>query len=545
MIYKEEEVISLLKKHSENTEQWVRDARAKSTTFKALVNGVGFHKELIQKIEHLESNERALVRKKYSKDIRDLFSRVFKKRQNVFDANGGSENTGIKNNNINQSFNDRVSKFKANKSLFNYLSETYFKLQDVDPNGGIMLEYKKINDTFDLYPSYKSIFDIRYYQSNGQMVDFIIFEPKVIGDGLFNMWRFVDSLNDYYVIEIGGNFIIDKNKSFNHPFGSVPFQILSEECVIGSEVRVNSVDEISELAKDYARDKSILTIYKFQKGAPIHYRYGNMKCSSCSGLGKQGNEICNTCTGTGKPLKADVSDVYLFPIPKDNQPFLGDKIAGFVSPDLDTWKQYKEDLRDAENIIEDTIWGTDKTHQDKNTNETATGRYIDIQPISNKLNTYSNVIENVYNYFANCILNFVDLSKDKDDYIYHRSLGRHYIIESPDVLTERYGKSKIAGDNNTILDKQLEEIILSKYKNDPITQSKMIKKAQVEPYVHMSISEVNEFYSSEESYKKTAFQKFWLTANTEKTVEQLNKEFSQYMLTNSIEFIKKEQVVEV
>ena len=37
--------------------------------------------------------------------------------------------------------------------------------------------------------------------------------------------------------------------------------------------------------------------------------------------------------------------------------------------------------------------------------------------------------------------------------IYQRSFGRRYIIESPDVLMEKYGKAKEQGDNNTILDK--------------------------------------------------------------------------------------------
>lgn len=532
MTYTEDEVKELLKKHSEKVDQWVKDARTQSKTLKALVNGDGFHEELIERIEHLESLERAEVRRKYSKDIRDLFNRVMKKRQNVFDANGGSENDSIKNDTIKNLFEDKISNFKANKSLYKYLSENYFQLTDVDPNGVIMLEYKQKNNDFDLYPSYKSIEDIRYYQQNGQVVEYLVFEPKINEQTTTKTWRFVDDATDWTFLEVAGSFTLVQDRTFKHPFGKVPAIILSEHCVIGSDVRISPVHPVLELSKDYARDKSVLTIYKFQKGFPVHWRYSSV-CKSCSGLGKLGDKTCSTCDGKGYPKKSDVSDIHLLPIPKEGQPLLGDKVAGFTTPDLDTWKQYKEDLRDMELLIEDTIWGTDKTHQSEQSNETATGRFIDVQPISNTLNIYSDVVEYVYNTLANWTLNFVDLSKPREEHLYNRSFGRRYIIESPDVLMEKYGKAKEQGDNNTILDKLLEELILSKYKSDPYMQSKMIKKAHVEPYVHQSISEVYDYFGKAEANKKVLFQKFWQDANKDKTEEQLTIDFKQYFLTNN------------
>ena len=541
MVFTEEEAKEILKKHIEKTEQWVVDAREQSRTLKALVTGDGFNEELIKRIEHLESLDRANVRRKYSKDIRDLFNRVMKKRQNVFDANGGSENSELSNETIIKAFNERLSNFKANKSLYKYLSENYFQLTDIDPNGVIMLEYKSKGEDYDLYPSYKSINDIRYYEQNGQTVDYIVFEPKINKETQAKTWRLVDDKKDYTFLELSGTFTEVPNKTFEHPFGQVPCVILSEHCVIGSDVRLSPVNPVLQLSKDYARDKSILTIYKFQNGIPIHWRYSSV-CKSCAGLGKTGNNACTTCDGKGYPTKSDVSDMHILPIPKDNQPFLGDKVAGFTSPDLDTWKQYKDDLRDMELLIEDTIWGTDKTHQSEQSNETATGRFIDVQPISNTLNIYSDVVEYVYNTLANWTLNFVDLTKDKNEILYQRSFGRRYIIESPDVLMEKYGKAKLQGDNNTILDKLLEEFILSKYKSDPYMQSRMLKKAKVEPYLHLSLKEVFDYYGAIESNKKVLFQKFWQAANQDKTEEQLTEEFNQYFNINNT--IKNESSTE-
>lgn len=531
MIYDINSIKLLLKEHSNKTHDWVTKAREENKTLKALVNGEGFSEVLIKKIEHLESAERANVRRKYSKDIRDLFVRVWKKRQNVFDANGGSENLKIKSETLTKEFNKILSSFKSNKSLYKYLAENLFQLTDTDPNGVIMLEYKT-GEEIDLYPVYRSINDIRYYKSDGQLVDYIVFEPKVNESISVRTWRFVDDKTDYTFTEVDGDFILDEEKTFDHPFGKVPCIILSEKQVTGSEERISPVDPVVELAKDYARDKSVLTIYKFQKGMPIHWRYGS-KCKPCSGLGKIGSDTCPSCDGKGFPRKSDVSDVHILPIPKDGQPFLGDKVAGFSSPDLATWEQYKKALRDMESLIDDTIWGTDKTHQTENNNETATGRYIDIQPITNTLNEYSDVAEYVYNTLSNWVINFVDQSKDKDEVLYHRSLGRRYIIESPDVLMDKYGKAKENGDNNTILDKLMEEIILSKYKSDPYMQSQMLLKSKVEPYLHLSTKEVYDYYGAEESNKKVLFQKFWINADKNKTADVLTNEFEQYFNTNN------------
>lgn len=538
MAYKETEIKAFLKTHSEKTEQWVLDARASNTTLKALVTGEGFNVELINRIEHIESSKRAEARKKYAKDIRDLFSRVMKKRQNVFDANGGSINNLIKNKSIKEQFAERLSNFKANKSLYQYLSGLYFNLTDIDPNGCIMLEYKNEGkdenktDILNLYPSYKSIHDIRFYKSRGQLVDYIVFEPKVNEETGYKIWRIVDDAKDYTFFEISGTFTEVPDKTFKHPFGKVPVMILSETCVLGTELRLSPLNQVLELAKDYARDKSVLTIYKFQNGIPFHWRYGSV-CKSCNGLGKTGEQKCKGCDGKGHPTRGDVTDMQIIPLPKDGQPSLGDKIMGYSSPDLETWKQYKEDLRDMEMVIDDTIWGTDKTHQSDHSNETATGRFIDVQPIANTLNDYSNVAEYVYNTMALWVLNFTDQTKDKNEILYQRSFGRRYIIESPDVLLEKYGKAKEKGENNTILDKLLEEFILSKYKSDQVMQERMLKKSKVEPYLHLSIKDVHDIYGKVESNKKVLFQKFWQEAKTDKTAEQLTEDFNTYFNNNN------------
>ena len=542
MKFTEEEVLKIVKEYSEKPEKWVKEAREKHEVLNALVTGKNFMDVLIDKIEHIEPSKRALARKKYSKDIRDLFYRVLNKRENVFDANGGSEDITINNETIRKLFSHTISNFKANKSLFSYLADNYLNLLDIDPNGVIFLEYKDkegSENEKELYPTYKSIKDIRYYESKGQLLDYIIFEPKVkydetfgISDKMPKIWRIVDDATDWSIKQSGGSFTVIPEKTFNHQFGKPPCIILSSQEEVGEEIRLSPIEPILEQAKDYARDKSILTIYKFINGFPLHWRF-QAQCSECSGLGKiGGEESCGSCDGKGYMTRGDVTDVYPIPIPNGDQPNLAPNIAGYISPDLETWKQYNSDLKDKEILIEDTYWGTEKFMSQKIQNETATAKFIDTQPITNQLNKISNLVEYVHNTLANFVLNFVDKTKNKDEKQYHRSYGRRYIIESPDALLEKYQLAKEKGDNITILDKLLEEYILSKYKSDPKSQDIMLKKATIEPNVHLSNKEIYDYFGAEEVEKRVLFNKFWGQVEKTKDKEVLTQEFEKYYNEN-------------
>ena len=98
---------------------------------------------------------------------------------------------------------------------------------------------------------------------------------------------------------------------------------------------------------------------------------------------------------------------------------------------------------------------------------------------------------------------------------------------------EKYGKAKEQGDNNVILDKLMEELILSKYKSDPYMQSLMLKKMKIEPYIHLSIKDTQEMFGSEEANKKILFPKFWQQADLDKEWQQLEIDFNTYFNTNN------------
>lgn len=536
IFHTEEEAINFVKIHSKSTPKWVSDAREEHTTLKALVFGENFHKELITRIEKIESEDRAKSRKKYSKDIRDLFNRVMQPRTSVFNAPGGSVHNEITSESVKEKLAEVLKHFKGQKSIKKYLSENFFKLEDTDPNGLIFLEY---NEDIDIFPTYKSINDIRFYISDGQLCRILLFEPveKKVGNRIWFEWRVIDGEKDYTIKQDGQTFTLIEEKTFEHPFGNVPAVILSDIQKMGTETRITPLFPIVELSKDYARDKSIRTIYKFQHGFPRHWRY-DAPCRRCQGTGKTGEDDCKICTGTGSLRTTDITDTTVLAFPREDEPIVTPNLEGFVSPDLETWARMNEDLKDNEELIDATMWGTRRIK--KSTNETATGRFIDIQQVHNSLQPFTDNVEWVTNQLIKWVEFWIN-GMPKDAQEFKIVYGRMYIVESSDIILERYTESRAKGDNNTILDKLLDEYILSKYQNDPVTLEMMQKKRELEPYIHDTTKDVNDWFGSKEAEKKVLFPKFWEQTDTSKDIKTLQTALDKYYIDNTNVTINKEE----
>lgn len=495
------------------------EMRKYSKQLKALVNGDDFMEELIDKIEGLESERKAKARKMYSRSVKDLFTRLFQPIDNIYYASGGSKDYDIINSDIKKIFISKIANIRDDKPLSEWIQTYAVPLMNTDPNGLIFLEYTT-EPNIDIYPTYKSSSNLRYYQANGQMVGYVIFEPKILNKRTF--WRIVDDLNDKTFEQIGTYFVIVPELSFEHPFGQTPAIICSNVQLAGESEKLAPIDDIIDVAKEYARDQSFLTLYKIYKGNPIFWKYVQY-CGECSGTGKSGDSNCDSCNGHGKMMaKNDVTDVVELPIPDDGDtPVIAPNIAGFISPDLDVWKQYSEELETLEKKMYKTHWGTNYgMHSNTGSIKTATEVMFDKQPMETRLNKYADYVEYVEWKISEWVLNFYDLSKNKLESKITVNLGRRYIIESYDVLLDRYELSVKAQDNSVVLDKLFIEYLGAKYRNNPIDLHISLLKASIEPYIHIDTKTVLEVFGQEEAQRKILFGKWW------RTLKEFSKESS-------------------
>lgn len=527
MIFQDQtEAILAIKNNLKVSSEFI-EMREYSKELRALVNGDDFLEELICKIEGIESEQKAIARSKYSRSIKDMFTRLFQPIDNIYYATGGIKEYDISQETIKKAFLFQIANIRDGKTLSEWVQSNAIKLFNTDPNGVIFLEYKTEPKT-EVYPTYKSIDKIRYYKSNGQLLEYVIFEPKIKQDGSY--WRIVDDLHDWTFKQVGSDFVFVDEKSFNHPFGKVPAIICSNIHNPGEKIKLAAIDGVIDIAKEYARDTSFLTLYKVYKSNPIFWKYIQY-CAECSGTGKQGNESCTSCNGLGKMVaKSDVTDVVELPVPDDREsPVIAPNIAGFISPDLDVWTKYEETNKLTEESIYKTHWGTNYGMQSVAGQKTATEVTFDKQPLENQLNKYADYAEFVEWKLSEWILNLYDTSKSKEESAITINLGRRYIIDNYDTLLDRYEKSVAAEENSVVLDKLFLEYLGAKYRNNPIDLQANLLKARIEPYLHMTFSKVKDIFGNDEAQRKILFQKWWSETNTfNKTSEQLTSEFNTW-----------------
>ena len=152
--------------------------------------------------------------------------------------------------------------------------------------------------------------------------------------------------------------------------------------------------------------------------------------------------------------------------------------------------------------------------------------------LENQLNKYADFCEYIEWKLSEWLLNFYDPVKKKDESKITINLGRRYIIESYDVLLERYEKSVQAQENNTVLDKLFVEYLGAKYRNNPIDLQANLVKAQVEPYLHLQLKDVIDIFGKEEAQRKVLFQKFWQTVTNFNDASKIENEFNSWFSKN-------------
>lgn len=526
------EAIEAIKKHEPIKKEWTK-MREDSKELKALVNGDNFIDELLEKIEFIESDKKARARMKFSRSIKDTFARIFQPIDNIYYATGGIKEYEINDKELKIKYLKKIASIRDGKTLSEWVQTKGIQIFNTDPNGIIFLEYKT-TPTLDVYPTYKSINSVRYYEKRGQQVEFVLFEPFTIETKTY--YRIVDDVWDRTFIKDGQNWYLQESMSFIHPFGECPAVVCSNINNVGDEIMLPAIHTIVDISKELARDQSILTLYKIFKGLPLFWKVVQM-CGDCGGSGKSGDEKCGTCNGHGKYVgKNDVTDVIEVPLPEGDEKLLtGDNIGGYLSPDLQTWTKLEESIDMLEEKMYKSHWGTSfGMRTNGNVEKTATEIIFDKQPFENQLNKYADYVEYIEWKLSGWILNLFDSQKDKSTDLVTINLGRRYVIESYDVLLERYELAVKAQSNNVILDKLFEEFLFSKFRNNPIDLQISLTKAKCEPYLHQTTDKVLMIFGNIEAQKKVLFQEFWIGVTDYSNVDKIKSDFNLWFEANKV-----------
>ena len=512
---------------------WVDLARKEEKKLNVHINGIGTA-EYLKQIDGIENDRQYQLRIKTATSNKYIFENILRPVDKVFSANGGSTTIKTKTEQSQKILAEKLQNFNGGFSLRKWIEVIQSGKYYGSPSGLLFFEWKDK----ETWPTFKSIHAIKNYSKNGRKIDWVLFEGEKRKDETGKekpgeYFRFVDDAFDYLFYKLDTNIQLIEDETFENPFGFVPAITNSNIYDSTLTYNISPVDSVIELADHYLRTNSVKNIYEFLHGYPIFWAIVE-SCRKCDGTGLYDGETCTKCNGDGHTFRKDVSDVLKIKPPRTNDdPKIAPDIAGYIQPDLETWREQRIELEWLYNLMSFAIWGTT---QERAENETATGAFIDVQPVNDRLNKFADAYEQT----EHLCINIVGTFYIRENYEFSSvNYGRRFLVEPPDKIWEKYQKAKVAGSPKETLDYLLVQFYQSEFKDDKKSLAIALKGIDIEPFVHKTDEEINSLpVSDEDKKRKFYFNEFWKTVDTEikllKSVDELNKIFDEFILTKNL-----------
>jgi hypothetical protein len=463
-------------------QEWVKQARSEAKRLR--VHMIGTQEDTskyLNKIEMYETADQYFARRKHCTPNKAVFSELLAPVDKIFTARGGSRVIDVGSDKVKLDLENYIKEIEGGRSVQRWLKDVWKLQYFIDAAGVILME----SDGKFSYPTFKSIDHIRNYQRDGRQIDWIVFEPvhdgdkkiaRAVGNGWDAQWD-VSNPDEPKIIE--GTVIELTYK--------VTPALINGTKEAGDLTRmISDLDEVMDIADHYLRTTSVKNIHEFQHGIPVYWEYG-APCNVCNGTGLvQNGATCHACNGDGFKQRKDISEKIRLKTPKNTeQPTIAPDVAGFVEPSHETWEQYRTEQKNLIQKLHDTFWGTHT--KEKADNETATGRFIDQQPVHDKLSTIAMTFEETDKWIVDQVGHFHFRDTYKGASIHY---GRRFLIETPSAIWDDYQKAIKDGAPEAVKDYKLMQYWQSELRDDPLQMAAAMKLIQVEPFVHMSPSEV-------------------------------------------------------
>lgn len=442
----------------------------------------------LSKIDYFEKDQLLTLRQKYSPSNEDFFGRLHRPIDKIWSASGGSANYYL-DESRKKALLDKLKNIKDGYSVRKWMETFWLLPSHYDPMGMTFIE---VGDE-EAYPVYRSCQDLfSIPPPNGRKYEYIFFskddrinaikkEPNNSGN---TYYRVVDDAADYLIMWDGSKATIIDKYSFDNHFGEVPAITNGNKYDPIRKFYISPDDEVIGIADQHLRDRSVLTMFKLHHGFPLKWMYG-ADCPTCNGTKKVGARNCPSCGGTGKKSKYDVSETIVVPFPKAGDPMPKD-YAGFYTPPVESWDKMDETIENYYRDAHYTLWGTHQLEDsDSSQPATATGRFIDVQPVNDKLNKYSDAAEYQESWITDKLGAFYFKSYTGCEVNY----GRRFLIESPDVIWEKYVTARTKGSPVSSLNYLYMQWLQAEFRSDSVELGKQTKLMKLEPFLHIAEKE--------------------------------------------------------
>ena len=521
-------------------------------------------KSYLETLDDYETQAQKKLREKLVKSTRSLFSFILRPSDKIFTAKGGSINYNLSKEKI--SFLKRnISSIADGLDIKKYLKKVVKKHYIIDPNGILFIDIDK-DGALETYVI--DTRDIFWYDNKGNTVKGLIFEPykqklteterkvfESISDERLKKeedkiyFRVMDEVSDRIFVNDSGKISLVPNSEISNYFGFVPAMILGDEKDYNSDVFESVIADVVDDADEYLRDLSIKTVHKLAHAYPRYWSYAQA-CTRCEGEGEIAGALkpntdpqeyedatpCTSCGGDGQKKRSSPSDEMILNMPEDGEQKIAPEVAGYVSPDLETAKFYETSLKEARNLMFQAMWGT--TYEQSGKRETATGRWLDKQPVEDRLRDISYTFARYHKFMLDCYGIVILRNKSYESSV---SYGTRYNLEGADDILKMYmDASKENISELGILDMR-NRYFEAEYESDPLELAKRKKLSLLEPFPTQSVKDVIDagVYPDDDILKKIYYSTWVQTLTPEliifKTPKQLEDAFNIYIKTKTLQ----------
>lgn len=507
---------------------------AKDYTDKLLMHIKGVNMaQAIERIMQFEPKDVIATRKKYAVSNKALFARVLRPRDKIFSAKGGSVYYNASAGQ-DETLKDYMSNIVYGYNIKKWLQTFWMPACDYDPMGLIFIE---VDQQGRSYPTYKSVKDIFDYKLNGRHLEYVIFnkDPRIdaailAGKGTAaSLYRVVDDVSDRIVSLKDGSIVDVPDQTFLNYFLKVPAIIISDIYDPAKGMFISPEDDIIELADQFLTQGSVKNIFKNYFGFPRAWEYQSA-CPDCLGTTQLAGRDCPHCKATGLKQRTDPSETVYLPVPQSrDQHVLAPNVMGYISPDIAGWTKMDDELELLEDLMYQTMWGSQM--MDDKDNQTATGKFIDVQPVNERLNQFSKSAEAMETFITDLIGSIMFNQSYKGASICY---GTRYMIETPDEIWNKYSDARAKGAPTSALDDLYCDYLNSRYSANNMELQKQLKLMKVEPYQHFTLIDMAGIsaFAQDELLKKLYYSQ-WIASMKEsdvifKNVETLQADFQKY-----------------
>ena len=498
----------------------------------------------IERMDYYEVAALSKLREMYAPTNKDTCARLHRPLDKIYTAKGGSATYYLPEN-LKPKFFEILKDVKDGESVREWCSRHWFVAMQYDPMALLFMEVDKDGMAYPTYKSAELVYD--YPLPKGRKVGYVVFcmpekdewakkQPNYGGE---KYYRVVDDAYDYVIkYDSVGQASIVEDETLPNYWGEVPAITFGWIFDNTKKWFVCLDDQIENALDQFMRERSVVTMFRMHHGFPLKWQLG-MDCPRCKGSGHTSGDLCSSCGGTGNKSKNDVAEtIYVKPPKNKEQPFLAPNIAGYVVPPVESLKAMEENINHMFKEMHMTSWGTHEIEDSSKTKRaTATGRFIDVQPVNDKLISVSKAAEYVEMWICNMLgkWEFGDVYKGC-----HINLGRRYMIETPDQIIQRYTELRKLGASLGVLNETYIQWMEAEYQSDDIKFHEKYMLFKLEPFPHMTNEEVHALdLPPEEYFRKLYFQQ-WVNQLPEnslilKSYDELFADLEEYVDGLSLE----------